>query len=158
MAAIVPGEPAFVAKRELDAQYVAGPFLRALGALFVERTDPEGGIADTRAALAAAQAGRMLALFPEGTFRRAYGLRPFRLGAFVIAVQQKLGVVPVTLCGTRSILRDGNWLPRRGHVSVHIGEPVGPDGDDFAAILRLRDRVRAAILAHTNEPDLNIDA
>lgn len=158
MAAIVPGEPAFVAKRELDSQYVAGPFLRALGALFVERSDPEGGIADTRAALAAAQAGRQLAFFPEGTFTRAYGLRPFRLGAFVIAVQQGLGVVPVTLCGTRSILRDGNWLPRHGHVSVHIGELIRPDGDDFAAIIRLRDRVRAAILANTDEPDLGVDA
>ena len=157
MAAIVPGQPAFVAKRELDAQYVAGPFLRALGALFVERTDPEGGIADTQAALAAAQAGRMLAFFPEGTFTRAYGLRPFRLGAFVIAVQQGLGVVPVTLSGTRSILRDGNWLPRRGDLSVHIGGLIRPDGDDFAAIIRLRDRVRAAMLAHTSEPDLGID-
>jgi 1-acyl-sn-glycerol-3-phosphate acyltransferase len=158
VAAVVPGEPAFVAKRELDAQYVAGPFLRALGALFVERADPEGGIADTRAALAAAQAGRLLAFFPEGTFSRAYGLRPFRLGAFVITVQQKLAVVPVTLCGTRSILRDGSWLPRHGNVSVHIGDPIEPDGDDFAATIRLRDRVRAAILAHTDEPDLGIDA
>ena len=158
MAAVVPGEPAFVAKRELDSQYVAGPFLRALGALFVERSYPEGGIADTRAALAAAQAGRMLAFFPEGTFTRAYGLRPFRLGAFVIAVQQGLGVLPVTLCGTRSILRDGNWLPRHGHVSVHIGELIRPDGDDFAATIRLRDRVRAAILAHTGEPDLGVEA
>ncbi|MFO1160388.1 MAG: AMP-binding protein [Reyranellaceae bacterium] len=158
MAAVVPGEPAFVAKRELDAQYAAGPFLRALGALFVERTDPEGGVADTQAALAAAQAGRMLAFFPEGTFTRAYGLRPFHLGAFVIAVQQGLGIVPVTLCGTRSILRDGNWLPRRGDVSVHVGDLIRPDGTDFAAVIRLRDRVRAAILAHTNEPDLGIDA
>jgi 1-acyl-sn-glycerol-3-phosphate acyltransferase len=158
LAAIVPGEPAFVAKRELDAQYVAGPFLRALGTLFVERSDPEGGIADTRAALAAAQAGRMLAFFPEGTFTRAYGLRRFRLGAFVIAVQQKLGVAPVTLCGTRSILRDGHWLPRRGEVTVHVGELVLPDGNDFAAIVRLRDRVRAAMLAHTSEPDLDIGA
>jgi len=157
VAAIIPGEPAFVVKRELDAQYVAGPFLRALGALFVERTDPQGGIADTRAALAAAQAGRMLAFFPEGTFRRAYGLRPFRLGAFAVAARQRIGVVPVTLCGTRSILRDGSWLPRRGNVSVHIGDLIRSDGDDFAAIVRLRDRVRAAILARTGEPDLGID-
>lgn len=157
MAAVVPGEPAFVAKRELDEQHVAGPFLRALGALFVDRTDPEGGIADTRAALAAAQAGRMLAFFPEGTFTRAYGLRPFRLGAFAIATQQRLGVVPVTVCGTRSILRDGHWMPRHGDVSVHIGEVIRPDGTDFGAIVRLRDRVRAAMLAHTSEPDLGID-
>ena len=157
VAAVVPGEPAFVVKRELDAQHVAGPFLCALGALFVERTDPEGGIADTRAVLAAAQAGRALAFFPEGTFRRAYGLRPFRLGAFVVAIQQKLPVVPVTLCGTRSILRDGSWLPRHGHVSVHVGEPIRPDGDDFSAVVRLRDRARSAILARTGEPDLGID-
>jgi 1-acyl-sn-glycerol-3-phosphate acyltransferase len=154
LAAAVPGEPAFVAKHELDAQAVAGPFLRALGTLFVERTDPEGGIADTRAALAAAQAGQSLVFFPEGTFTRAYGLRPFRLGAFVIAVQQRLAVVPVTVCGTRSILRDGQWLPRRGKVTVHVGDAQAPDGDDFAATVRLRDRVRAAMLAHTSEPDL----
>jgi 1-acyl-sn-glycerol-3-phosphate acyltransferase len=158
LAAVVPGEPAFVAKRELDAQFVAGPFLRALGTLFVERTDPEGGIADTRAALAVAQHGQMLAFFPEGTFTRAYGLRPFRLGTFVIATQLKLGVVPVTLCGTRSILRDGQWLPRRGDVSIDVAEHVRPDGDDFAAIVRLRDRVRAAMLARTTEPGLDIDA
>jgi 1-acyl-sn-glycerol-3-phosphate acyltransferase len=158
LAAIVPGEPAFVAKRELDAQFVAGPFLRALGTLFVERTDPEGGIADTRAALIEAQAGRMLAFFPEGTFTRAYGLRPFRLGTFVIAAQLQIGVAPVTLCGTRSILRDGQWLPRRGSVSVHVGNLVKPDGSDFPAIVRLRDRVRKAMLAHTSEPDLDRDA
>jgi 1-acyl-sn-glycerol-3-phosphate acyltransferase len=158
VAAVVPGEPAFVAKRELAAQHVAGPFLRALGALFVERTDVEGGIADTRAALAAARAGRLLAFFPEGTFTRAYGLRPFRLGAFVIASQLGLAVVPVTLNGTRSILRDGQWLPRRGDVAVHVGQPIEPDGEDFAAAVRLRDKVRASMLAHTSEPDLAIDA
>ena len=154
VAAVLPGQPAIVAKRELDAQLVAGPFLRALGTLFVERDDPEGGVEDTRKALEAARSGRTLVFFPEGTFTRAYGLRPFRLGAFAIAVEQQIGVVPVTVCGTRSILRDGQWLPRRGDVSVHVGELHNPDGRDFAAAVRLRDRVRAAMLAHTTEPDL----
>ena len=154
VAATLPGQPAIVAKRELDGQLVAGPFLRALGTLFVERDDPEGGVADTRKALDAARSGRTLVFFPEGTFTRAYGLRPFRLGAFTIAVEQQIGVVPVTLCGTRSILRDGQWLPRRGDVAVHIGDVHLPDGHDFAAAVRLRDGVRAAMLAHTSEPDL----
>jgi 1-acyl-sn-glycerol-3-phosphate acyltransferase len=154
LAAVVPGQPVFIAKRELDGQLVAGPFLRALGTLFVERDDIEGGLDDMRKALAAARTGQTLYFFPEGTFTRAYGLRPFRLGAFVIAVDRQVGVVPVTLRGTRSVLRDGEWLPRRGDVSVHIGEISRPDGGDFAAAVRLRDRVRSAMLAHTNEPDL----
>jgi hypothetical protein len=37
---------------------------------------------------------------------------------------------------------------------VHIGEVSRPDGGDFAAAVRLRDRVRRAMLAHANEPDL----
>ena len=154
LAAVLPGEPAIVAKRELDAQLVAGPFLRALGTLFVERDDPEGGVEDTRKALEAGRSGRTLVFFPEGTFTRVYGLRPFRLGAFAIAVEQQVGVVPVTITGTRSVLRDGQWLPRRGDVSVHIGTLHDPDGHDFAAAIRLRDRVRAAMLARTSEPDL----
>ncbi|MBX6366948.1 MAG: 1-acyl-sn-glycerol-3-phosphate acyltransferase [Rhodospirillales bacterium] len=40
LAAVLSGEPVFVAKRELAQQFVAGPFLRALGAIFVDRLAP----------------------------------------------------------------------------------------------------------------------
>ncbi len=154
LAAALPGELAFIAKKELEAQFFAGRFLRALGALFVERADPEGGVEDTRQALLATGAGRALVFFPEGTFTRAPGLLTFRLGAFVIAARQHLPILPVTLRGTRSILRGDQWFPRRGAVSVRIGEPILPDGEDFAAVLRLREEARAVILAHCGEPDV----
>ena len=109
------------------AQFVAGQFLRALGALFVERADPEGGVEDTRKATLAAEAGRALVFFPEGGFTRAPGLRAFRLGAFVIAVRQQLPIVPVVLRGTRSILRGSEWFPRHDSVSLLIGEPIAPE-------------------------------
>ena len=118
LAAVIPGEPAFIAKKELEPQFFAGPFLRRLGALFVDRADPEGGVEDVNKALEAAQAGRMLVFLPEGTFTRAPGLLPFRLGAFVIAARQHLSILPLTLRGTRSILRSDQWFPRRGAVSV----------------------------------------
>ena len=114
LAAVTPGEPAFIAKKELESQFFAGPFLRRLGALFVDRADPEGGVENVNKALEAAQAGRMLVFLPEGTFTRAPGLLPFRLGAFVIAARQHLSILPLTLRGTRSILRSDQWFPRRG--------------------------------------------
>jgi 1-acyl-sn-glycerol-3-phosphate acyltransferase len=153
LAALIPGEPAFVAKKELERQFFAGTFLRQLGTLFVDRTDPEGGVEDANKALEAARAGRRLVFLPEGTIARAPGLLPFRLGAFVIASRQNLKVLPVTLRGTRSILRGGHWFPRRGGVSVRVGSPIFADGQDFAAAIRLRDRVRAEILANCGEPD-----
>ena len=153
LAASIPGEPAFVAKKELEGQVFAGTFLRRLGALFVDRADPEGSVEDTNKALAAAREGRMLVFLPEGTFTRAPGLLPFRLGAFVIAARENLQVLPVTLRGTRSILRSGHWLPRRGAVSIRVGTLLVAGGDDFAAAIRLRDEVRAEILANCGEPD-----
>jgi len=54
----------------------------------------------------------------------------------------------------RSVLRDGTWYARRAPIAVTVCAPIDPDGDDWAAALRLRDRVRAAILKHCGEPDL----
>jgi 1-acyl-sn-glycerol-3-phosphate acyltransferase len=154
VAAVISGEPAYLVKRELSSQLFAGPLLRRLGALFIERYELSGGIADTAAATALARDGRLLVVFPEGTFTRQPGLLEFFTGAFKIASEAGLPVYPGVLRGTRSILRSDQWLPRWGRVDVQILEAITPEGTDFASILRLRDAVRAAVLAHCGEPDL----
>jgi 1-acyl-sn-glycerol-3-phosphate acyltransferase len=154
LSAVIPGELSFTAKEELAGQFVAGPFLRRIGALFVRRGDAVGGVEDTAAMLEEARKGGRILAFPEATFTRMPGLLPFRLGAFLVAAQAAIPVVPVTIRGTRSILRGNQWLPRHGAVHVQIGAPLEPDGQDFEAAVRLRDRARAAILARCGEPDL----
>ena len=112
LAAVLPGEPAYVAKKELAGQIFAGPFLRRLGVLFVERFDVASSLADTEALIGAARQGRNLVFFPEGTFTRRAGLSGFYLGAFKIAAEAGLPVVPGILRGTRSMLRGDQWFPR----------------------------------------------
>lgn len=155
LAASVPGALTFVAKKELAPQRVAGPFLRRLGTIFVERFDREVSVQELDSVLAAARAGLRLVFFAEGTFTRAPGLLPFHLGAFIASCRAGLPVVPVALRGTRSVMRSSYWFPRRGPVKVSVGEPIQPDGDDFAAVLRLRDKVRSKILEQCGEPDLD---
>ena len=154
LAAVIPGELSFVAKIEFAGQVVAGPFLRRLGTIFVRRTDPRGGIDDTMSTLEVVRAGARIVTMPEGTFTRMPGLLGFRLGAFLVAAQASIPVVPVTLRGTRTVLRGEQWLARRAAVHVHIGKALFPDGSDFAAAVRLRDAARAVILARCGEPDL----
>ena len=154
LVAICPGEISFIAKEELAHQIVAGPFLRRLGAIFVRRSDPVGGVADAEEALKSAHAGVRLVWFPEGTFSRMPGLLEFHIGAFLTAAQLGLPIVPITICGTRSILRSDFWLFRRGDITVHIGAPIEPQGKDFQAAIALRDATREKILARCGEPDL----
>ncbi|MGH8560899.1 MAG: 1-acyl-sn-glycerol-3-phosphate acyltransferase, partial [Nevskiales bacterium] len=154
--AALPGHYSFVAKQELKSQLIPGIYLNRLGTEYVDRFAIRQSAEDTNRIVRAALAGRKLAFFPEGTFRPTPGLLPFHLGAFVAAVRARACVVPVAIRGTRAILRDGNWLPKHGGITVTIGKPIAPPtdiSDTFAAAIRLRDEARAQILPYCGEPD-----
>lgn len=152
--AVLPARFAFVAKREFSNSFLTRVLMGRLGTLFVERFDPERGAEDAGAVAEAVRGGRSLAIFPEGTFGRAPGLRSFKMGAFVVAAQTSAPLVPLALRGTRSILRDQSWMLRRGAVGVTLGRPLLPAGGDFNAALALRDAARREILGGCGEPDL----
>ena len=154
LVAALPIEFAFVAKAELGRQFIPRRFLRRIGAVFVERFDKQRGVADARRTLQTVQAGRSVLFFSEGTFTRMPGLLPFQMGAFVAAAEAGVPVVPVTIRGTRSLLRDASWFPRRGMVRVIVAAPILPEGTDWAAAVKLRNATRAALLVHLGEPDL----
>jgi hypothetical protein len=63
-------------------------------------------------------------------------------------------VIPVTIRGARSILRDDHWLARRGAITVIFGFPLESLGADWEATVKLRDAVRGEILRAGGEPDL----
>jgi 1-acyl-sn-glycerol-3-phosphate acyltransferase len=153
--AVLPGPFSFLAKAELASRPGLGFLLGRLGTRFVERFDREQGIADARRATELAAGGARLLVFPEGTFDRAPGLLPFRMGAFLAAAQAAVPVVPVALRGTRNLLRSGSWFPRPGGVLITVQPPIAPaQGEAWPVALGLREAARAAILAHCAEPDL----
>ena len=154
LVAALQTEFAFVAKAELNRHFISRRFLRRIGAIFVERFGKQRSVADARHAMQAVRAGRSLLYFPEGTFTRMPGLLPFYMGAFVAAAEAGVPVVPVTIRGTRSLLRADSWFPHRGSVHVSVGAPILLAGTDWATAVRLRDAARAALLAHLGEPDL----
>lgn len=154
VAAVVPGNPVYVAKQEFAGQFFAGLLLRRLGVYFVQRYDVSSSLTDTQSLTALARGGRTLVVFPEGTFSRRAGLTAFYLGAFKVAAEAGVPVVPGAISGTRTMLRGDQWFPRRSNIKVHFGEPISPTGTDFAAIVQLRDRVRSMVLPYCGEPDL----
>jgi len=144
----------FAAKRELSRSLLPHLFLRAIGTDFVERTDIRQGVEDASRLAESVSAGRTPIFFAEGTFTRTAGLLPFRMGAFVVAAQTGVPLVPVTIRGARSVLRDGSWFARRGALAVTIAAPLLAPGKDWNAAVALRDATRAEILRHCGEPDL----
>ena len=145
---------AFVAKRELVEQPAIHAFLSALGTLFVERFAASRSAEDVDEIAAALRRGQNLVIFPEGTFSREAGLKPFRMGAFVAAARAGTPVVVAGLCGSRAILRDQTWMPRRGRLALTVGSLLAPAADDWSAAVGLRDAARKEMLGLCGEHDL----
>lgn len=154
LAAVIPPTAAFVAKRELTRERIAGTFLRRLGTAFVERFDPAEGLADTERLIERLRSGEGLVFYPEGTFDRMPGLRAFHMGAFVAAAEAGVPVVPAAIRGTRSILRGDSGFARRARVRIEFYPALAPRGGDWRAAVALKNEVREAILQGCGEPDL----
>jgi 1-acyl-sn-glycerol-3-phosphate acyltransferase len=145
-----------VIKREMSRVPVASLLLRRIGSQFVDRGGAQRGARDTRKLLRRAEAGGALAFFPEGTFQRTPGLQRFRSGAFVVAANSQLPIVPVAIRGARRALPPGTVLPQPGRIEVELAPalppPASTDSQSIADSVRA---ARAAILALLDEPDLD---
>lgn len=157
--AALPRRFRFVAKAELQESWLSRTFLKRLNTLFVRRQDPNEGVAGLRSNVSAARRGDSLLYYPEGTFTRDPGLRAFRMGAFLTAVESNLPIVPVALHGTRAILPGTSWVARRGAITVTISSPIDPlalrqQGEsDWDLAIRLRALAREQILRNCGEAD-----
>lgn len=156
IAAALPEPHRFVAKAELAQAPVLGRHLRALRTVFIERFAAEQSLAEVGRVRNALSGGEAVIFFPEGTFTASRGLRAFHLGAFEAAIAAGVPVVPIAICGTRSLLRGGQWLPRHTPLRLVAGAPLTARAGEkpFAEAVRLRDAARAHILRHCDEPDL----
>lgn len=156
--AAMPRHILFVSKREVTRWPVIGTFIRRSGHVPVDRMDSHQSVADAGRIGDAIGRGEAVLVFPEGTFTAASGLRPFRLGVFKTSVETGVPVVPISISGTRRIMRGDRWILRPGRIHIRIGHPIAPEGTGWHDIVGLRDRVSREIAAHCGEPVLDLVA
>jgi acyl carrier protein len=149
----------FVAKMEVHNMPFIGTFLRQMGHLSFNRTDAESRLQQSQEMEALLRNGESVFVFPEGTFTPEEGLRPFQLGAFKAAVATGAPIIPLSIKGSRKVLRDGTYLPRPSSIALTLSPPIyaresaTPDAA-WQELIRLRDATRDAIASHTGEPVL----
>jgi 1-acyl-sn-glycerol-3-phosphate acyltransferase len=88
-------------------------------------------------------------IYPEGTFNKLDRLLPFRKGAFVLAIEEKVPIVPIAISGTSGLVfEDSPLLSFRANIRLEILEPIMPDtfGDDPVALgSRAREKISTAL-------------
>lgn len=116
----------WVMKQELRQVPIIGVSCAALGHVFIDRRNHEAALASLAAARERLTGGTSILFFPEGTRSRDGRLKPFKKGAFNMAMDLQLPVLPVTLDGTWEILPPGSrqLTPGEVHVTIHAPVPV----------------------------------
>jgi 1-acyl-sn-glycerol-3-phosphate acyltransferase len=127
--------------------------LRLTGDIKVRRGGPESGGEAVAKARAYLQRGMSVMIFPEGTRSRDARLLPFKKGAFRLAIETGVPVLPVVVSGTAAGFQKGGTTVGPCDAVARILPPVPTTGLTQADAGALRDRVRAAFVA-TLPPEL----
>lgn len=121
----------FMAKEEVFAHRIAGPLMRAMHHIPVDRT---AGADSYRAAVDALRAGELVGVFPEATISRSFLVKDLKTGAARMAAEAGVPLIPVIVWGTHRVMSKGHGRNLgRSHlpVTVSVGEALHPAaGDD----------------------------
>ncbi|HSR15124.1 MAG TPA: lysophospholipid acyltransferase family protein [Gemmatimonadales bacterium] len=144
--ATMPVSVRFLAKKELFKIPIFGSAMRSIGIVETDRmAGPTAHRAINRQVARVVDLQRSLVIYPEGTRSKDGELHAFKKGAFRIAVDNEMPVVPVTISGTQLVWPPGHNIVRPGTVKMVIHAPIPTAGLQARDIDALRDRVHETV-------------
>jgi putative phosphoserine phosphatase / 1-acylglycerol-3-phosphate O-acyltransferase len=132
-----------VAKKEVRSVPAIGQLMSMAGMVFIDRADTAKAIEAMAPAVAKLRdEGISLAMAPEGTRSVTPRVGPFKKGAFHIAMQAGVPVVPIVIRNAGELMWRGSQLVRPGTVEVRVLPPVDTSGWTTASVGQHAEDVR----------------
>jgi 1-acyl-sn-glycerol-3-phosphate acyltransferase len=129
LAAHLPVRYRFVAKRELEGIPLFGRAWKRCGHVSVDRGNRKAAIESLDQAWREVHEDKLtMVIFPEGTRSPDGELKGFKKGAFVLAVQARVPLVPAAVCGSREIMPKGGRHIGTGIIHIRFGPPIPTEG------------------------------
>jgi 1-acyl-sn-glycerol-3-phosphate acyltransferase len=143
----IPFQLRIIAKESLGRFPVLGPHLKRTGHMLVDRSKPDrAGIFGWASRLTSN--GLSLIVFPEGTRSRDGHMGKFKGGSIMLAMQAGLPIVPISVIGSRHVMKKGELTTRPGRVTMIVHAPIETAAiaePSVHEVRELADRVRNVI-------------
>ena len=141
----IPMQLRIVAKQSLGRIPFLGWHLHRAGHLLVDRRRPGPDIVRKMRRLVGESSS--LIVFPEGTRSVDGTLKRFKKGPFLVAIDAGLPVVPVSVAGSRHVMKKGRLTVSPGEVQLTLHEPIPTAGVARHQVLEFADRARRIVAA-----------
>jgi len=135
----------WVMKQELRKVPALGIACEKLDHIYIDRSDKKTALKSLNEAKRIIRNGTSVIFFPEGTRSKTGLMGDFKKGAFVMALDLGIPILPITITGTKNILPPGtvNLMPGRAKMTIH--KPIPVDRYSLDTIGDLMAEVRSVI-------------
>ncbi|KAA8886893.1 HAD-IB family hydrolase [Nocardia colli] len=127
---VLQGGVTGIGKKELTRNPVFGPLMRFVGVTFIDRSSTDKAKAALAPVVDTLRGGLSIAVAPEGTRSYTPDVGPFKKGAFHIAIQAGVPVIPIVIRNAGEICWRNSMVARPGTVDVAILDPIDVSGWD----------------------------
>ena len=145
---------AYLAKKELFKYPIWKQGIKLIGVVPIDRSNTQAAVESARLATENLRRGKSYVIYPEGTRSRDGHLLPFKKGAFMMAVEAGVPIVPVSISGSTKIMPKGEIkiFPSTIYITVH--EPISTAGYTKESITELMRTTRAKIVSALSEEEV----
>jgi 1-acyl-sn-glycerol-3-phosphate acyltransferase len=137
--------PGYLAKKEVFKYPVFGPGIRLMGVIPVDRSNSPAAVESAKQATRNIRRGKSYMVYPEGTRSKDGTLLPFKKGAFMMAIEAGVPIVPVTVSGATKIMAKGEFKLFPATVRLIIHEPISTAGYSRENVAQLMQQTREKI-------------
>jgi 1-acyl-sn-glycerol-3-phosphate acyltransferase len=137
--------PAYLAKKEVFKYPMFGYGIGLMGVVPVDRSNSAAAVESARRATENLRRGKSYIVYPEGTRSPDGRLLPFKKGAFMMAIDAGVPVVPVTISGATKIMPKGEIKVYPSVVRITLHDPISTAGYSKENVDKLMEQVRGKI-------------
>lgn len=142
---VAPVNLHFIGKKELAWVPIVGWYMFIAGHIFIDRSDRRKAVTSLRAAALKINQGKNVIMFPEGTRSKDGELGVFKSGAFHLALDAKVDIIPIHIDGTYEMWPTHNNTITPGKLKVKIGNPIDTSKYSKKTVKELMNEAKSAV-------------
>jgi 1-acyl-sn-glycerol-3-phosphate acyltransferase len=138
----------WIIKKEILKLPIFGYALYASRNIFIDRSNTSSAIESINKGFDRLPKGVSVMVFAEGTRSPDGQIHEFKKGGFVTAIRRQIPILPVTINGSRRVMRKGSFTLKPGKIQIVIGDPIDTSSYTTDTVQDLINKTRQTIIAN----------
>jgi len=150
--------PAYLGKKEVFKYPIFGFGIKLIGVVPVDRSNSPAAVESAKLATENLRRGKSYVVYPEGTRSKDGRVAPFKKGAFMMAIDAGVPVVPVTVSGATKIMPKAQIKIFPSTVRITVHTPLSTAGYSKANVSELMEKTREKIFSALDASETELNA